>query len=98
LNFWTSLFHYDLISKQLFTSLIEKKIEIWLKQPYGLGVYISSFGKYDSYFILGNDAGVDFTSMYVPKIRLNVNVFSNKSQGHDGIYELIINECNEIIN
>ncbi len=89
LTFWTKLFCNELISKMHLEKVFSHEVEIFKNQKYGFGVYISDFEKYECYFADGSDVGVGFTSLYVPEIELNINIFSNMSDGNKDIIDFI---------
>lgn len=89
LTFWTKLFCNELISETHLEKVFRHEVEIFKSQKYGFGVYISEFEKHECYFAAGSDVGVGFTSLYVPEIELNINVFSNMSDGDKDIIDFI---------
>ncbi|MCK5157267.1 MAG: beta-lactamase family protein [Spirochaetales bacterium] len=89
LTFWTKLFCNELIPEAQLKEFISKEVEIFNNQKYGLGIYISVFEKRMCYSANGCDVGVGFTSLYVPEIELNINVFSNMTGGNENIMDFI---------
>ncbi|MCD4670278.1 MAG: beta-lactamase family protein [Actinomycetia bacterium] len=87
--FWTKLFRNELISETHLKEFISNEVEIFNSQKYGLGIYISLFEKYECYFANGCDSGVGYTSLYIPEIELNINVFSNMTEGDKKIMDFI---------
>lgn len=89
LTFWTKLFCNELISETHLKEFISNEVEIFNNQKYGLGIYISVFEKHECYSANGCDAGVGYTSLYVPEIELNINVFSNMTDGNEDIMDFL---------
>lgn len=97
LVFWTELFGNGLISDVHLGEMTNSEVEIFRNQKYGLGVYISEFGEYTSYSARGCDVGVGFASSYIPKTGLNINVFSNMTDGHKGVLNFIEDDCIDLL-
>lgn len=90
--FWTKLFDGALLSRESLAAMTNEEVTVFGKQKYGLGLYISRFRQHRAYSAIGSDAGVGFSSVFVPDLDLNVNVFSNLTDGHRGIVALIEQE------
>ena len=91
-RFWHSLFAGKIISKTLLAQLCHREVEIWEDTSYGLGIYISQLLNKDCFFITGSDAGVGFSSSYLPEFSLSINVLSNQTDGNDDIIEYILSK------
>ena len=46
----------------------------------------------DCFFITGSDAGVGFSSSYLPEFSLHITVLSNQTDGNDDVIEYILNK------
>lgn len=90
--FWTNLFRNSLISPETLAEMTNEEVEIFSGQKYGLGLYIADFRNHKSYSARGSDCGVGFSSSFVPDLSLNINVFSNMTDGDRGVITFIENE------
>ncbi len=85
--FWESLFSNSILSKALTETYLETHVALSDTFGYGCGVYKR---RDDSMFsIVGGDAGVGFDSRYLPREKLTINVFSNVTDGEEGMRDVI---------
>ena len=97
LKLWTQLFAFEVIPEEILSRLLHKEVEIWPGQDYGLGLYLSRFANFDSCYTSGCDAGVGCISLYVPEIELNINVFSNLTDGAELMMDFIIKNSQDLV-
>jgi CubicO group peptidase (beta-lactamase class C family) len=88
--FWNNLFTAQIISKETLNLMTTKHSSLWENSSsYGLGIYLLHDGTYPGYYITGVDAGVGFHSRFIPGTGININIFSNMTNGHAGIVKEI---------
>ena len=92
-GFWENLFAEGILRRESLSQLCHKEVCLWDRADYGLGIYKSTLLNEDSYATSGCDVGVGFKSTYVPKLRLNINVLSNISDGNSAIDKRISQIC-----
>lgn len=90
--FWTNLFCHRLISRESLVEMTNEEVEMFSSQKYGLGLYIADFRNRKSYSARGSDCGVGFSSYFIPDLSLNINIFSNMTDGDRGVITFIENE------
>jgi len=95
-SFWMKLMNQDLVSRDLVRQMTDVSVEIHKGLEYGYGLYIDDFHGYRSYTSSGCDCGVGFSSTFVPDISLNINIFSNRTEGDRGVFSFIEKELNSI--
>lgn len=95
-KFWDALFKNDLLPESIRRVMIQEHVDIYQHHKYGLGVYLSMFGNKLCLKAIGADAGVGFNSMYVPDEDLNINIFSNTTNGNKSVNTIVFKKCEEI--
>ena len=91
-TFWIHLFDNSLVSAKSLNDMTNEEVELFRGQKYGLGLYIDDFENHTSYSARGSDCGVGFYSSFVPDLNLNINVFSNMTDGERGVIAFLENE------
>ncbi len=91
-NFWNTLFNLRIINQSSINEICRKRSRLWDSIDYGLGIYIPEKTDYQAYFITGSDAGVGFSSRFIPELRLNINVLSNHTDGNVKVMKFILGQ------
>jgi len=87
-SFWSSLFSYKILSKELTTTYLKTHCVLNATEGYGCGIFKRLD---DSMFaIVGGDAGVGFDSRYYLQERLIINILSNITNGNEEMKEVIL--------
>jgi CubicO group peptidase (beta-lactamase class C family) len=86
--FWDSLFSHRILSEELTTSYLKTRAVLDTTTGYGCGM----FKRLDDsrFAIVGGDAGVGFTSWYLVKDRLTINILSNITNGDEEMKEVVL--------
>jgi CubicO group peptidase (beta-lactamase class C family) len=79
---WGTLFRGELLDEELLTAMTAPHSRPWDAIDYGLGVYLPSVLGHPAYAITGSDAGVGFSSRYIPSLDLQYSVLSNRTDGN----------------
>ncbi|MBN1698783.1 MAG: beta-lactamase family protein [Spirochaetales bacterium] len=95
--FWMRLFNNECLSKDVLDEFKNAHVELFSSQKYGLGVYIGELGGSICYSAAGCDAGIGFNSTFVPESGLTINIFSNRTDGHEGLLKFIKEHGREIL-
>ncbi|MCD4818728.1 MAG: beta-lactamase family protein [Candidatus Cloacimonetes bacterium] len=87
-SFWNRLFSSKILSKNLTKQFLETYHKFNEKNGYGCGVY----KKLDDsmYYISGSDAGVGFSSRYIPSQNMTINIMSNLTDGNEEIINTVL--------
>jgi CubicO group peptidase (beta-lactamase class C family) len=86
--FWDSLFSNRILSAELTETYLSTHYTFSNTNGYGCGIYKRLDGS--MFWIEGGDAGVGFDSSYLPHEKLAINIFSNVTNGENGMRDVVL--------